>query len=46
MERVTIAGDKVGGVSGPYAQESGEAEAAALTPAAKGRRPVRAFERG
>ena len=46
MERVTIAGDRVVGVSGPNAQESGEAEAAALTPAAKGRRPVRAFERG
>lgn len=46
MERVTIAGDKVVGVSGPYAPEAGEAGVAPRTPAGKGHRPVRAFERG
>ncbi len=45
MERVTVQGDAPIGVSGAYVPEAGT-EAVAPTPAARGKRPVRAFERG
>lgn len=48
MERVTVCGEPVVGVTGPYTPEEGVAplpDGHHVTPAARGKRPIREFER-